>query len=100
MMFRIVVKKMSARIFNIARREAFARGEALECVDYIGMNQILNLSVTEDEQVANVLSTLQTERQLEVLEVERIDSSDKLAKRKISASAPVSFSPPKLELIA
>ena len=100
MLFRIVVRDMSARIFHVAKLEACARGESLEYIDNIGVNQILKLDVEEEEQVANVLSTLETERKLEVVEVELLRQSKVSPTRIVPKQKEQGFTPFPLELIA
>lgn len=100
MLYRIVVRDMSARIFNVAKGEALARGEHLSCTHFFKGVQILSLEVTNDQQVANVLSTLQTDSHLVVLEVGEEGSVSDMPARRREEHMENPFDSPKLELIA
>lgn len=73
MYYRLSVKNLSDRIFNVAKSESRTKGNLLSSVDYIGSVRILALHCKKKSDLANIVGTLETEPNTEVMVVEDDD---------------------------
>ena len=70
MYYRLSVKNLSDRIFNVARCESRQKGNLLSAVDLICSIRVLSLHCRKKSDLANIVGTLETEPNTEVVVVE------------------------------
>lgn len=70
MYFKIIAENVSSRVFNIAQNESHSHGNILRSVDRIGDKRVMLCCCQTMDDVADIVSTLETEREAFVLFVE------------------------------
>lgn len=76
MYYKLFVSNLSNRIFNVARREAFDRGNILRIADNFGNTHLLWLACQKNHEIADVVETLETDKNAKIISVESTSGKD------------------------